>query len=338
MSQFFLQRGPELKTSRPSVLFFFFSCDIIIRLRYLLGCAEHRFLGRQSILVQARFKTSTERQERNSWETLRPLPGFISLRSVPLISSRMRTYFQGFRILTSMASNPWLLQNLGIMWELEPYETDWFHQSSRLTLGSYFITTFPQKVKLASHVLASVCFDGERYHTQTQTRALFSCFLKVHVVLAPVHVTSEWAFLSDYIGETGCTLRERMNGHRSSIKNNEDTPVAVHFTHRDHSWWVTVLERAPTDIVQRRFLEKLWINRLRGSQLFTVLNRDDGLGILLLWIQTWFCLFLYYLCQFLHFSFSPCACVNPISSFLLLPLLLVLPYLAPVHWCLGTSM
>ena len=38
-----------------------------------------------------------------------------------------------------------------------------------------------------------------------------------------------------YIGETGCTLRERMNGHRSSIKNNEDTPVAVHFTHRDHS-------------------------------------------------------------------------------------------------------
>ena len=75
-----------------------------------------------------------------------------------------------------------------------------------------------------------------------------------------------------YIGETGCTLRERMNGHRSSIKNNEDTPVAVHFTHRDHSWRVTVLERAPTGIVQRQLLEKLWINRLRGSQLFTVQN------------------------------------------------------------------
>ena len=85
-----------------------------------------------------------------------------------------------------------------------------------------------------------------------------------------------------YIGETGCTVRERMNGHRSSIKNNEDTPVAVHFTHRDHSWRVTVLERAPTDIVQCRLLEKLWINRLRGSRWFTVLNRDDGLGILVL--------------------------------------------------------
>ena len=121
----------------------------------------------------------------------------------------------------------------------------------------------------------------------------------------------------------GCTVRERMNGHRLSIKNNEDTPVAVHFTHRDHSWRVTVLERAPTDIVQRRLLEKLWINRLRGSQLFTVLNRDDGLGILVLWTQTWFCQFLciYFLCQFLHFLFSPCACVNLISSFLLLPLL-----------------
>ena len=106
----------------------------------------------------------------------------------------------------------------------------------------------------------------------------------------------------------------------------------------DHSWRVTVLERAPTDIVKRRHLEKLWIKRLRGSQLFTVLNRDDGLGILVLWIRTSFCLFLYFLCQFLHFSFSPCAYVNPISSFLLLPLLLVLPYLAPVHWCLGTGM
>ena len=124
----------------------------------------------------------------------------------------------------------------------------------------------------------------------------------------------------------------------SSVKNNQDTPVAVHFTHRDHSWRVTVLERAPTDIVQRQLLEKLWINRLRGSQLFTVLNGDNGLGILVLWIQTWFCLFLYFLCQFLHFSFSPCACVNPISLFHPLSLLLLLPYLAPVHWCLGTGM
>ena len=123
-----------------------------------------------------------------------------------------------------------------------------------------------------------------------------------------------------------------MNGHRSSIKNNEDTPVAVHFLHQDHSRRVTVLERAPTDIVQRRLLEKLWINMLKGSQLFTVLNRHDGLGIPVLWIRTWFCLFLYFLCQFPLFSFSPCACINLISSFLLLPLLLVLPYLALVHW------
>ena len=32
-----------------------------------------------------------------------------------------------------------------------------------------------------------------------------------------------------YVGETGCTLRERMNGHRSAIENGEDTPVADHF-------------------------------------------------------------------------------------------------------------
>ena len=53
-----------------------------------------------------------------------------------------------------------------------------------------------------------------------------------------------------YIGETGCLLREGMNGHRSSIKNNEDTPFTAHFLHREHTWRVIVPEGAPTDIVQ----------------------------------------------------------------------------------------
>ena len=40
-----------------------------------------------------------------------------------------------------------------------------------------------------------------------------------------------------------------------------------------------VLERMPSDIVQRPLLKKLWINRLRESKLYTVLNHDDGLDI-----------------------------------------------------------
>ena len=134
------------------------------------------------------------------------------------------------------------------------------------------------------------------------------------------------------------TLREWMNGHRSSIKNNEDTPVAVHFTHRDHSWQGhSSGEGANWHRCSVDSSKSCGSTGWEGPSC-TVLNRDDDLVHPSAVNSMWFCLFLYFLCQFLHFPFSPCACVNPISSFLLLPLLLVLPYLAPVALSLGAGM
>ena len=37
-----------------------------------------------------------------------------------------------------------------------------------------------------------------------------------------------------YIGETSNSIRQRMNGHRSDIKHNRNTPVAEHFNKPDH--------------------------------------------------------------------------------------------------------
>ena len=54
-----------------------------------------------------------------------------------------------------------------------------------------------------------------------------------------------------YVGEAGCTLRERMNGHQSAIKNGKDTPVADHFK-EEHSVRVSVLTSTPEEVVQRR--------------------------------------------------------------------------------------
>ena len=47
-----------------------------------------------------------------------------------------------------------------------------------------------------------------------------------------------------YGGETGYTVRERMNGRRSRIKNGEDTPVVDHFK-EEHSVRVSVLTSTP---------------------------------------------------------------------------------------------
>ena len=73
-------------------------------------------------------------------------------------------------------------------------------------------------------------------------------------------------------------LRERMNGHRSSVKNKADTLVAVHFTYQGSKWRVTVLEGEPSDIVQRR-LRKAVNKQAEGSQIYMVLNHGDSLVI-----------------------------------------------------------
>ena len=59
-----------------------------------------------------------------------------------------------------------------------------------------------------------------------------------------------------YIGETGCLLRERMNGHRYSSKHKQDTPVAGHFRKKDHKMAVRVFQGAQEDVTMRRNLEK----------------------------------------------------------------------------------
>ena len=97
-----------------------------------------------------------------------------------------------------------------------------------------------------------------------------------------IYFISRTACNAAYVGETGCRLHERMNGHRHSIKNNEDTPVAIHFSTEGHTLRVAVLQRTPQDVIKRRTLEKLWIARFKASPRFRTLNRDDGIDILLL--------------------------------------------------------
>ena len=140
-----------------------------------------------------------------------------------------------------------------------------------------------------------------------------------------------------YIGETGCTLREDewpSFFHQKQWRHARRSPLhaprpllASHSSGEGANWHrAASTPRKAVDQQAERVPVVYCAEPRRWPWHPSAVNSNVILSVL------------YFLCQLLHFSFSPCACVNPISSFLLLPLLLVLPYLAPVQWCLGTDM
>ena len=88
-----------------------------------------------------------------------------------------------------------------------------------------------------------------------------------------------------YVGETGQKLRERLNGHRADIRNKADTPVGVHFGMSDHHLRVSGPEGTSSDTRSRRLRERAWIRFFQKSNVFTCMNRDNGLDILTLWLS-----------------------------------------------------
>jgi len=73
-----------------------------------------------------------------------------------------------------------------------------------------------------------------------------------------------------YVGETGRTLRDRLNDHRSAIKNKSKTPISVHFNLPNHS--VLDLSILPIELIKntsntsncRRSREQFWQVKLNS--------------------------------------------------------------------------
>ena len=85
-----------------------------------------------------------------------------------------------------------------------------------------------------------------------------------------------------YVGETGCSLRDRLNGERHAVKEKEDTPVGLHFQGK-HSVRVSVLASASNDTTKRRLMERAWIEQLLSpASQWHLINRDRGTDALTL--------------------------------------------------------
>lgn len=76
-----------------------------------------------------------------------------------------------------------------------------------------------------------------------------------------------------YVGETTCTIKTRMNGHRYSIrKHRADLPMSKHFSEQGHSEWdlrfmvidtVPKLKRGGNRLATLKKLELQWIHKLQ---------------------------------------------------------------------------
>ena len=85
-----------------------------------------------------------------------------------------------------------------------------------------------------------------------------------------------------YVGETGQKLRERLNGHRADIRNGNDTPVGVHFGQPGHELRVSGQELTSKNATSRKVRERSWIDFFKQTEVYSCMNRDDGIDFLTL--------------------------------------------------------
>ena len=123
---------------------------------------------------------------------------------------------------------------------------------------------------------AAICTETTIVRNQVtyDIKGIHSCYSRdvVYLIRCRRNCPDAW-----YIGETEQTMRQRMNTHRSTIRNQSPLPVATHFNLPRHSaadMLVSILKGGLHDIRQRKVTEQKLIKLL--DTYSTGLNRDLG--------------------------------------------------------------
>ena len=133
--------------------------------------------------------------------------------------------------------------------------------------GAYYGCDQPRCITCRYHANGSNHFQSENNKTQYKLKDKIYCKSTNLVYLITCRLCKK-----QYVGETGRTLRDRLNDHRSAIKNNKKTPIAIHFNMLNHS--VLDLSIMPIELIKnnnssaatRRLREQYW--QLKLNTLF----------------------------------------------------------------------
>ena len=68
----------------------------------------------------------------------------------------------------------------------------------------------------------------------------------------------------------------------ADIRNGNDTPVGVHFGQPGHELRVSGLELTSKNATSRKVRERSWIDFFKQTEVFSCMNRDDGIDFLTL--------------------------------------------------------
>lgn len=89
-----------------------------------------------------------------------------------------------------------------------------------------------------------------------------------------------------YIGETGNTLRTRLNQHRSDILHHTETPISNHFNLTNHSMGnlrITILQSGPfsdtpsLETIYRRQAENAYMHKFQSPHLLNIKDTDSNI-------------------------------------------------------------
>ena len=87
-----------------------------------------------------------------------------------------------------------------------------------------------KRCKLCEHINSSQTIQGPNGNT-VMVRGAHTCASSKLIYC----ITCTTCPDTIYIGQTGNTLRNRLNNHKTDIRKSHETPVAQHFSPRDHS-------------------------------------------------------------------------------------------------------
>ena len=217
---------------------------------------------------------SVDQQNNSKVNPKEPLPIVLQYNSLGIkIAKKYREtlnkniFFDKFQLINAYKNHPSLRHRL-VRSELKPPVLD--SNSTRTeTQNTQHFNTFSQ----CNRPDCPTC----KYHTSTSSRFTSSTFASSHHVLGHMTCrTNNIIYLItctrcniQYVGETGRCLSERLTDHRSNIKNNKKTPIAIHFSKPEHSvikdLKAIVIEKITdtcNSLQKRKQQEALWQKRL----------------------------------------------------------------------------
>lgn len=132
-------------------------------------------------------------------------------------------------------------------------------------VGAFIGCAQPRCITCKLHASGKSQFCNEHNKTKYNIKDTIYCHSKNLIYLITCDKCKK-----QYVGETGRTLRDRLNDHRSAIKNKQKTPIAVHFNQPGHS--VLCLRITPIELVKtnlsnpvtaRHNRERYWQQKLK---------------------------------------------------------------------------